>query len=57
MARDRVLQIRAYVQAIFSEAVDQDFIPKDPARKVKVPAHLPEMDKTVLTWDQLRLAL
>ena len=52
-----MLQIRAYMRTIFSEAVDQDFIPKDPARKVKVPAHLPETDKTVLTWDQLRLAL
>jgi integrase len=39
------------------EAVDQDYLPKDPARKVKVPAHLRETDKTVLTWDQLRLAL
>ncbi len=56
-SKDRVLQIRAYMQAIFSEAVDQDFLPKDPARKVKVPAHLRETDKTVLTWDQLRLAL
>lgn len=56
-SRDRVLQIRAYMQAIFSEAVDQDFIPKDPARKVKIPAQLPETDKTVLTWDQLRLSL
>ncbi len=56
-SRDRVLQIRAYMQAIFSEAVDQDYLLKDPARKVKVPAHLRETDKTVLTWDQLRLAL
>ena len=56
-SRDRVLQIRAYMQAIFSEAVDQDYLPKDPPRKVKVPAHLRETDKTVLTWDQLRLAL
>lgn len=56
-SRDRVLQIRAYMQAIFSEAVDQDYLSKDPARKVKVPAHLRETDKTVLTWDQLRLAL
>ena len=56
-SRDRVLQIRAYMQAIFSEAVDQDFLPKDPARKVKVPTRLRETDKTVLTWDQLRSAL
>ena len=56
-SKDRVLQIRAYMRAIFAEAVDQDFLPKDPARMVKVPAHLRETDKTVLTWDQLRSAL
>jgi integrase len=56
-SRDRVLQIRAYMQAIFAEAVDQDFLSKDPARSVKIPAHLRETDKTTLTWDQLREAL
>jgi integrase len=56
-SRDRVLQIRAYMQAIFAEAVDQDFLSKDPARTVKIPAHLRETDKTTLTWDQLREAL
>jgi integrase len=56
-SRDRVLQIRAYMQAIFAEAVDQDFLSKDPARTVRVPAHLKETDKTTLTWDQLRSAL
>ena len=56
-SRDRVLQVRAYLQAIFSEAVDQDFIGKDPARTIKVPAHLKETDKTVLSWDQLRAVL
>jgi integrase len=56
-SRDRVLQVRAYLQAIFAEAVDQDFIGKDPARTLKVPAHLKETDKTVLSWDQLRAVL
>jgi integrase len=56
-SRDRVLQVRAYLQAIFAEAVDQDFIGKDPARTIKVPAHLKESDKTVLSWDQLRAVL
>jgi integrase len=56
-SRDRVLQIRAYMQAIFAEAIDQDFLLKDPSRTVKVPAHLRETDKTTLTWDQLRSAL
>lgn len=39
-SRDRVLQIRAYVRHIFAEAVDQDFLPKDPARKGKCPNSL-----------------
>jgi integrase len=53
-SRDRVLQIRAYLRNIFSEAVDQDFLPKDPARKVAVPKQLADTDTTVLSWDQLR---
>ena len=56
-SRDRVLQVRAYLQAIFAEAVDQDFIGKDTARTIKIPAHLKETDKTVLSWDQLRAVL
>lgn len=56
-SKDRVLQIRAYIKDIFGEAVDQDFLPKDPARKLKTPANLRATDKTVLTWDQLRAAL
>ncbi len=56
-SRDRVLQIRSYMRAIFAEAVDQDFLTKDPARMVKAPANLREVDKTTLTWDQLRAAL
>ena len=56
-SKDRVLQMRAYLRDIFAEAVDQDFLVKDPARKVKVPAQLRATDTTTLTWDQLRLAL
>jgi integrase len=55
--KDRVLQMRAYLRDIFAEAADQDFLSKDPARKVKVPTQLRETDKTTLTWDQLRRAL
>ena len=36
-SKDRVLQIRSYMRAIFAEAVDQDYLPKDPARTVKPP--------------------
>lgn len=56
-SRDRVLQARAYMRAIFAEAVEQDFLPKDPARSVRVPSELKETDKTTLSWDQLRAAL
>jgi integrase len=56
-SKDRVLQIRSYMRAIFAEAVDQDFLSKDPARMVKPPANLREVDKTTLTWDQLRATL
>lgn len=56
-SKDRVLQIRSYMRSIFAEAVDQDFLSKDPARMVKVPANLREVDRTTLTWDQLRAAL
>jgi len=56
-SKDRVLQMRAYVRDIFAEAVDQDFLVKDPARKLKVPVQLRATDTTTLTWDQLRLAL
>lgn len=56
-SKDRVLQMRAYLRDIFAEAVDQDFLSKDPARKVKVPTQLRQTDTTSLTWDQLRSAL
>jgi integrase len=56
-SKDTVLQMRAYLRDIFAEAVDQDFLTKDPARKVKVPTQLRETDTTTLTWDQLGLAL
>ncbi len=48
------LACRAYIRSIFAEAVDQDFLLKDPARKLKTPVNLRDTDKTVLTWDQLR---
>lgn len=50
-SRDSVLQAVAYVRAIFREAVEQDFLLKDPARTVKPPSELKETDKTTLTWD------
>jgi len=56
-SKDTVLQIRAYLRDIFEEAVDQDFLSKNPSARVKVPKNLRETDTTTLTWDQLRMAL
>ena len=56
-SKDRVLQIRAYMRDIFAEAVEQDFLVKDPARKITVPSRLRETDRTTLNWEQLREAL
>ena len=56
-AKDTVLQMRAYLRDMFAEAVDQDFLVKDPAARLKLPVNLRETDKTTLTWSQLRGAL
>lgn len=56
-SKDRVLQIKSYVRDIFAEAVEQDFLTKDPARKITVPSQLRDTDRTTLTWVQLRDAL
>jgi hypothetical protein len=45
-SKDRVLQIKAYVRDILAEAVEQDFLTKDPARKVTVPSQLRDTDRT-----------
>ena len=50
-------QARSYLKSIFSEAVEQDFLLKDPSRKVTIPKDLRKKGQTVLTWDQLRLVL
>src|SRR5579864_262635 len=56
-SKDRVLQIKAYMKDIFAEAVEQDFLTKDPARKITPPTQLRDTDKRTLTWEQLRDAL
>src|SRR5215469_14169916 len=49
---DRVLQARSYLKSIYSEAVEHDFLLKDPSRNVTPPLNLRSKNKTVLTWDQ-----
>ena len=57
LSEDRVQHARSYLKSIFIEAVDQDFLLKDPSRKVRTPLNLRGKDKTVLTWDKLRVVL
>jgi len=57
MSQDRVKQARSYAKSIFDEAIEQEFLVKDPSRKLKIPKNLRSKDKQVLSWEQLRLAL
>jgi integrase len=55
--QDRVKQARSYLKSIFDEAIEQEFLVKDPSRKLKIPKNLRPKDKQILTWEQLRAAL
>jgi len=57
LSAGRVMHARTYMKAIFEEAIDQDFVKKNPARKLLLPKELRPVNKTTLTWDQLRLVL
>ncbi len=57
LSAGRVMPARFYMKAIFEEAIDQDFLMKNPARTLILPTQLRPVDKTTLTWDQLRLVL
>lgn len=57
LSAGRVMHARFYMKAIFEEAIDQDFVKKNPARKLILPTQLRPVDRTTLTWDQLRLVL
>jgi len=56
-SQDRVKQARSYLKSIFDEAIEQEFLVKDPTRKVKIPKNLRPKDKRILTWEQLRAVL
>lgn len=57
LSAGRVMHARFYLKAIFEEAIDQDFVKKNPARKLLLPKELRPVNKTTLTWDELRLVL
>jgi integrase len=56
-SQDRVKQARSYLKSIFDEAIEQEFLVKDPTRKLKIPKNLRQKDKQILTWEQLRAVL
>jgi site-specific recombinase XerD len=57
LSAGRVTHARFYMKAIFEEAIDLGLVEKNPARKLILPKKLRPVDKTTLTWDQLRLVL
>ena len=57
LSQGRVQHARFYLKAIFEEAIEQEFIAKNPARKLIPPNHLRASDTTTLSWDQLRRVL
>jgi len=57
LSEGRLKHARFYMKAIFEEAIEQEFAEKTPARKLILPKQLRTVDKTVLSWDQLRLVL
>lgn len=54
---DRVKHARYYMKAIFEKAVENEFLERNPARKLALPAELKPKDKTVLTWTEMQAVL
>lgn len=57
LSEGRIKHARFYLKAIFEEAIEQEFVTKNPARKLVLPMQLRPVNKTTLTWDQLRMVL
>jgi integrase len=55
--QDRVKQDRSYLKSIFDETIEQEYLVKDPTRKLKIPKNLRAKDKRILTWQQLGAVL
>jgi integrase len=56
-SQDRVKQARSYLKSIFDEAIEQEFLVKDPTRKLKTPKNLRPKNKGILSWDEMWLIL
>jgi integrase len=55
--QDRVKQDRSYLKSIFDEAIEQEYLVKDPTRKLRIPKNLRQKDERVLDWEMLRSIL
>jgi len=57
-SQDRVKQqARSNLRSIFDEAMEQEFLVKNPTRKLRIHKNLRPKDKQILTWEQLRAVL
>lgn len=52
-----VKHVRIFLKSIFADAVDQDFLRKNPARLLRVPARLKPVTKSFLTLEQIKTLL
>jgi integrase len=52
-----VKMTRAYARSVFAEAVDQDFLRKNPARGLKMPKHTKMVKRPVLSIEQMQALL
>jgi integrase len=50
-----VWKARTYLMAVMSEAVDQDYLPKNPLRRMRRPRVRRAIDRTALTAEDVRL--
>ncbi len=55
-SRSMVFHCRTYLKSMCAEAVDQDFLAKDPARKLKRPKTR-KPDETILEWPQYQFVI
>jgi integrase len=56
-SKSRVQQIKMFLKSICAEAVEEDRIPKDPSRLLKLPKNLRKPDGTVLEWAEYHAVL
>ena len=56
-SQDRVKHAWLCLKSIFDEAIEEEFLVKDPTRKVKIPKNLRPKGEQVLSWEELWMVL